>query len=297
LSEVPNTPLTAAFTELENYAEDVTNASYHNVVDAIRRFNHLLHSQSIAPVLAPLLPAIDFEAWYKGALATQGGIEGSAHLDWPVDIAERVALQAELVRRIAEGEIDVLNFSFTFNYVANNYNANLWQWVSQVFVPFYRDLVRLATPAIEKEVAESKPSTSEASQPALYHFVDQSRIAQLQAVNNASFDLTRLVELCREVDFCYLNECYLAVAALTRAILDHVPPIFGKSTFVEVANNYGGGKSFQDSIQHLANSARKIGDFHLHTQIRKREVLPTSTQVNFANDLDVLLAEIVRILS
>jgi hypothetical protein len=68
------------------------------------------------------------------------------------------------------------------------------------------------------------------------------------------------------------------------------------SAFAEVANNYSGSRSFKESMQHLDLSARKIGDAHLHTQIRTKEILPTATQVNFANDLDVLLAEIVRIL-
>ena len=66
--------------------------------------------------------------------------------------------------------------------------------------------------------------------------------------------------------------------------------------FGEVANNYAATKSFRESMQHLENSARNIGDAHLHVQIRKRESLPTPTQVNFSNDLDVLLGEIVRIL-
>jgi hypothetical protein len=84
---------------------------------------------------------------------------------------------------------------------------------------------------------------------------------------------------------------------LTRALLDHVPPIFGKQSFAEVANNYGGGgKSFRESMLHLERSARNIGDAHLHIQIRNSESLPTSTQVNFSNDIDVLLAEIVRVL-
>jgi hypothetical protein len=83
---------------------------------------------------------------------------------------------------------------------------------------------------------------------------------------------------------------------LTRAIIDHVPPIFGAKTFNEVASNYSGTKSFKDSMLHLSNSARKIGDSHLHVQVRSRESLPNRTQVDFSRDLDVLLGEIVRIL-
>lgn len=83
---------------------------------------------------------------------------------------------------------------------------------------------------------------------------------------------------------------------LVRSILDHVPPEFSCKSFSEVANNYAGSKSFKQSMAHLENSSRKIADAHLHTQIRKTESLPNKTQVNFTNDLDVLLAEIARIL-
>jgi hypothetical protein len=78
--------------------------------------------------------------------------------------------------------------------------------------------------------------------------------------------------------------------------MDHVPPIFGVSSFAEVASNYGGSRSFKESMSSLASAARKIADAHLHTQIRARESLPTATQVNFAPQLDFLLAEIVRLL-
>ena len=83
---------------------------------------------------------------------------------------------------------------------------------------------------------------------------------------------------------------------LTRALLDHIPPIFGVNTFAEVANSYKSSRSFKESMLHLNNSCRKIADAHLHVPIRKKEVLPSKTQVNFTNDVDVLLAEIVRLL-
>lgn len=100
--------------------------------------------------------------------------------------------------------------------------------------------------------------------------------------------------MCEELNLCYSNECYFAVAMLVRSILDHVPPIFGCKKFTEVVNNYGGAKSFKESMEHLENSSRKIADYHLHGQIRKSETLPNKTQVNFASEVDFLLAEIVR---
>jgi hypothetical protein len=128
-------------------------------------------------------------------------------------------------------------------------------------------------------------------------FVNATRLSELRATKSKTYDLTRLTELCDELNKTIANECYMAVAMLVRAILDHVPPIFACKYFAEVANNYNGGsKSFKQSMTNLESSSRKIADAHLHTQIRSKEILPNKTQVNFSNDLDVLLAEIVRLL-
>lgn len=124
-------------------------------------------------------------------------------------------------------------------------------------------------------------------------YIDKKR---LQAIKKKSrkFDFSRLSKMLTELDQAFSIENYISVILLVRAILDHVPPIFNLNNFTEVANNYG-TKSFKDSMSHLENSSRKIADSYLHTRIRSKESLPNKTQVNFSNDLDVLLAEIVRI--
>jgi hypothetical protein len=74
-----------------------------------------------------------------------------------------------------------------------------------------------------------------------------------------------------------------------------VPPVFGLRTFAEVANNYsGGGKSFKETMQHLENASRRVANAHLHMPIRNSETLPNPQQINCGQQLDVLLAEIVR---
>jgi hypothetical protein len=87
----------------------------------------------------------------------------------------------------------------------------------------------------------------------------------------------------------------MTIAMLVRAITDHIPPIFGEPNFQGVANNYAGQKSFKKSMANLDRSLRNIADGALHGQIRRRESIPGSAQVSFGADLDVLLAEIIRI--
>ena len=127
-------------------------------------------------------------------------------------------------------------------------------------------------------------------------YIDPSRIAELQSQHSSKFDLTRLIRLCEELNVVTAHECLMSIAMLVRAIVDHIPPIFGQQSFAQVANNYAGSKSFKDSMKHLDASLRHIADAHLHTQIRKCESLPTFSQVDFRSDVDVLLGEIIRLL-
>lgn len=128
-----------------------------------------------------------------------------------------------------------------------------------------------------------------------FDYVHENRLDEIRATETDNFDLSKLIRLCEELNSAFQDESHLSTAMLVRAILDHVPPIFGFTTFAEVANNYG-GKSLKKSLQNLQNSSRNIADAHLHEPIRRKESLPNKTQVDFRNDLDVLLGEITRIL-
>jgi hypothetical protein len=130
-------------------------------------------------------------------------------------------------------------------------------------------------------------------------FVNKSRIDELNRVSSDDFDLSKLRQLCNELNSNYLNNNLYSIAMLTRAIIDHIPPIFKYNTFTELANDYesyNNSRSFKKSMTHLNNSSRSISDSVLHSKIRKIEATINSTQIDFKNDLDVLLGEVVRIL-
>ena len=128
------------------------------------------------------------------------------------------------------------------------------------------------------------------------HYVDTERLLQLKDVSSDKFDLKKVIEICDELNIGIKTNCVLAVGTLVRMLIDHVPPIFECSSFGEVCNNYNGTKSFKQSMKNLDSSSRKIADRFMHTQIRRKESLPTTTQIDFTNDVDVLLEEIVRVL-
>jgi hypothetical protein len=150
---------------------------------------------------------------------------------------------------------------------------------------------------IPVELSGNSEGASLQDEAARFVYIDELRLGELRGLSPAQFDLRKLISICEELNLCYRSQCYHAVTALTRALIDHVPPIFGKGSFGEVANNYQGSRSFKDCMQRLEGAARKIADGHLHTKIRRKESLLTRTQVNFSNEVDLLLAEVVRILA
>lgn len=170
-------------------------------------------------------------------------------------------------------------------------------WVEE-FVPTADQSLPPATLAKQLVGAISLTLKLQATSSSNEVFVDKSRIEELRGIRSIKFDCQRLIRYCDELNICYANECYLAVAILTRALIDHIPPIFGFGSFSEVANNYGGkgDKSLKDSFKYLDKEVRYIADSHLHRHIRNKEVLPNKTQVDFKNSLDMLLSEVVRIL-
>jgi len=128
-------------------------------------------------------------------------------------------------------------------------------------------------------------------------FISATRIKELSTIKNSSFDLTRLIKLCQELNDNYSCNNFMTCAMICRTILNHVPPIFGYKNFENVANNYGGPKehkSFKKNMSHLNNSLKNIADRHLHSVISGSESLPNENQVDFKQDLDVLLEEICR---
>jgi len=145
---------------------------------------------------------------------------------------------------------------------------------------------------IDRLISETEQSFQPGSEP----FVSEKRIEELTSLTSPEYDLTRLLVIIRELNVAYRSNSFMAIAMLIRAILDHVPPIFGFERFNEVVSSYRGSKSFKKSMEHLNSSLRNVADAYLHVTIRKKESLPTFVQVDFRSDLDVLLAEVARLL-
>ena len=253
-----------ALREFQDYVEDVRRARHLTFGDSLTRLLSVLDSTNpLGSVANRVLPNVNFDEWYKALMSQVSGMGGHGPLDWPSASDHRVALQLELLRQIASGPIDLFDFSRRFLGAGSRYDDMVSGFAEHVVRPFARDFLRLMHG--QPEMQESHDDNRQKAAGPLPVFVDPSRVAELQDRVSTVYDLRKLVRLCQELNICYQQECYFAVATLTRALLDHVPPLFGCRTFLEVVSNHPWGRSRKDAMVHLQNSARRIADIHLHT--------------------------------
>ncbi len=124
-------------------------------------------------------------------------------------------------------------------------------------------------------------------------FFATTKIQELDTLqlHHYQYDLSKLIQLCKEMNSAYESENYLSCAMIGRTILNHIPPIFNCPNFDTVANNRG--SSQKQSFLKLSTSLKAIADNHLHHQIRVAESLPSEQQIDFIPEFDVLLSEII----
>jgi hypothetical protein len=123
-------------------------------------------------------------------------------------------------------------------------------------------------------------------------FIAPEVLASLRSARPSHFDFTKLLGFCEELDDAYRRGKYLSAILLIRAVMNHVPPVFGQHTFAAVVAN--AGRSVKPMLGRLEQEARPIADLHTHILMRKRESLPSRNQVEpFKGSFEILLQEVI----
>ncbi len=122
--------------------------------------------------------------------------------------------------------------------------------------------------------------------------VDREIIEQLSRTQSSKFDLAYLVTLCDEINSCFAHGNRVATVLLMRAVLNHIPPLFGQATFPQVVAN--ASRSLKENFEHLESGLRKVADFHTHRRIGSVECRPSAAQVEpFKPQFELLLQEAI----
>ena len=129
-------------------------------------------------------------------------------------------------------------------------------------------------------------------------FINLEIINRLENIGSV-YDCSRLIRYCEEINDNYERGNYAAVGFLSRAIVDHIPPIFNQKNFAGVAAQLPGERhvSFKKSCEALDKSLKNIVDRSIHKQMDSVDIPPFPEEINFSQDLNTVLARVVEELS
>ncbi|MEL7054327.1 MAG: hypothetical protein AAGM45_21450 [Cyanobacteria bacterium J06588_5] len=123
-------------------------------------------------------------------------------------------------------------------------------------------------------------------------FLDTNILNELRSQENARFDVRKLVRFCEELNDACQRGNYLSAALLIRAVMNHIPAVFGAKTFGEVVAQ--SGRSLKSVLSIMQDGARPVADLHTHALIRSREALPTKHQVDpYKAGFELLIQEVI----
>ncbi len=123
-------------------------------------------------------------------------------------------------------------------------------------------------------------------------FVDETIIEEIQNLEFPGLDTKKLIRFCEELNTCYMSGNYISCLLLIRAVMNHIPPVFGFTKFEQVAAQ--SAKSVKKSFQILQDNARALSDLHNHMPMRSREPIPTRSQVEpYRASFEILMHEII----
>ncbi|MEV6500017.1 hypothetical protein [Streptomyces prunicolor] len=156
---------------------------------------------------------------------------------------------------------------------------------------------------VTAKAAEIAPTPVEAAEPegstpGRGTYVDPALLDDLEnAAQVSTWKVHKLVALCQGLNDAYAAGNPYVCAAMIRAVLDHIPPVFGHTDFKQVAAQYSFTVRRTDKAhaQYL-ETFRPIGDDVLHRPISPRVPVVTMDDIPAPLRLNAVLHELLLLL-
>lgn len=129
--------------DLADTISDFRNSPFQSAELLIGRFVRHLNEEPLAGFLSAVLPEPNFAEWLSQSGATVGSMVGSGTLDWPINRAERVAMQIAVCRAIADETLRFIDFVHDYYYSGRSLSGHVDAFATKFLDPLLRDLTRL----------------------------------------------------------------------------------------------------------------------------------------------------------
>lgn len=191
------------------------------------------------------------------------------------DLARRFVGAVERI-----GDPDLSSLVSTIDVDIHNYIVDAHDLRSELYVVIDTLREASADPQYSKQVASNSA------------FLNADLLLALKALADTAFDTSKLIRMCEELNDAYARGKYISAVLLLRAVMNHIPPVFGAATFKEVASH--SARSIKAVLSRLEDEARPIADLHTHKHIQKTEHVPTKNQIEpYKAAFEILIAEVI----
>ena len=150
--------------QFEDFANDLSKSDMNAFNDRLRVLMKycksdpvlcLIHTQLIS------MPGVNFDSWYKNVLSTVGGMVGSGDLTFPTNLERRMAMMYQLLNKIYNGEIEMIDFAIKFFVTSDTH-------IDSIIYAFNDAVVEPLTRALSyriKELEEEMPGDDRETYP------------------------------------------------------------------------------------------------------------------------------------
>jgi len=133
-----------SFQRFNGYANDLLRSDINTFDDALNMFLDFCESDNVFSIIHNQLqsvPKADFESWYESRRNTVRSKSGSGQLSFSTDPEVRMAIMYELLRRIRDGRIKLLDFVTDFFALGTNQFTPYIQAMNEAITrPLIREL-------------------------------------------------------------------------------------------------------------------------------------------------------------
>ncbi|MER7921831.1 MULTISPECIES: hypothetical protein [unclassified Streptomyces] len=125
-------------------------------------------------------------------------------------------------------------------------------------------------------------------------YINEELIKELEGTQGQTkWSLDKLLKLLRELNDCYAEDRPYACHALVRAVIDHVPPILGQTSFESAISSYKWTRTDKKYMARLLDFKTQADDV-LHRHIRtSKDVISMHDLVPLGSHVNALLRECI----
>lgn len=128
------------FRQINNAVLDLQSSDLQSYATPLKRLGRLLQHPDLETSNASLTQNLDLDSFIKASEATQGGMVGSATLQWPEDDLQILGLKLLLILRFSENPEFMTTIGYQFFYTGSRkIMSGVHAITSQIIIPFVRD--------------------------------------------------------------------------------------------------------------------------------------------------------------